>query len=94
MKNEGSILIVDDEQPIIENLEYVLQDLHYDVYAALSGEDALEILEKTRIDLLVADIKMPEMDGFQLWETAKKIQPDLQCILITGETRKTELRPM
>lgn len=50
----------------------MIEDLGYEVRAAYSGEEALEILKGWNVDLLITDIKMPEMDGFELLRTLQK----------------------
>lgn len=66
------VLLVDDEQSIALVLRGVIEDLGYEARAAYSGEEALEILKGWNVDLLITDIKMPEMDGFELLRTLQK----------------------
>ena len=86
MTNNNSILIVDDT---IENLD-ILVDLlsSYDVIGAISGKDALEILNDEKIDLILLDIMMPDMDGFEVCEILKenKNTKDIPVIFITAKT--------
>jgi len=85
MSLKGTILIVDDQQKIIESLQKQLRRKEYAVFIAISGEDALKILEKEAIDILLTDIKMPGMNGIELMKIAKKKYSDLQIIVITGQ---------
>ncbi len=62
------IMLVDDEQPVRKYLSVVLEANGYDVFTATDGNDALAQLEETRVDLIVADMNMPVMDGLQFLE--------------------------
>ncbi|MCP4346757.1 MAG: response regulator [Desulfobacterales bacterium] len=84
MNNKGKLLLADDEPELIKFLKWQLETRSYTVNTAGSGEEALEMLEKSESDILIADIRMPGMDGIELMQKAMKYQPDLQCIVITG----------
>lgn len=66
-----SILIVDDEEDIISFLERILR-VKYTIYKAENGLEALEVLKNEAIQLVVSDVMMPEMDGFQLCKSIKQ----------------------
>jgi YesN/AraC family two-component response regulator len=80
----GRVLIVDDEPDFVESVDWQLTKRSYRVFTAPSGEDALDVLRQEGIDVLVADIRMPGMDGIELIRRAAGIDPDLQSIVITG----------
>ncbi len=82
--HRGRVLIVDDEPDFAESVDWQLTKRRYRVFTALSGEDALDLLRRERIDVLVADIRMPGMDGIELIRRAAGIDPDLQSIVLTG----------
>ncbi len=82
---KGRILVVDDEPFILNLLAMQLERLSYSAQKAGSGQEALELLRKDPFDLLVADIMMPEMDGLTLMQQARTIQPNLECIIISGQ---------
>ena len=82
--HRGRILIVDDEPDFVESVDWQLTKRMYRVFTALSGEDALDLLRRERIDVLVVDIRMPGMDGIELIRRAAGIDPDLQSIVLTG----------
>jgi DNA-binding NtrC family response regulator len=79
------ILIVDDEMDMLELLKRSLEpDLNCKVETALSGEQALQLLERKIFDLVLADIKMSGMDGLELLELIKRENPDLTVLMMTG----------
>lgn len=78
------ILLADDDQAVRRVLQFKLTKNGHDVTAVEDGRQALEQLRKARWELLLSDIRMPNIDGIELLEHAKKIQPDLKVILITA----------
>jgi DNA-binding NtrC family response regulator len=78
------VLIVDDDPSILEVLEARLTAAGFTVHKASSGPEALEILQRKHTDILVSDIKMPEMSGLQLLEKTRTILPRLPVIFLTA----------
>lgn len=78
------ILIVDDAGPVVVLCVNVLQALGYAVKGANRGEQAVEIMRREPFDLMVLDYKMPGMSGFEVYEQAKQLHPQLAVILVTG----------
>ena len=78
------ILVVDDEASIRDLLSKTLALAEYDVDAAPDGRSALERMRLYPYDLLIADLKMPGMDGLAVIREAKRYKPDLPVIIITG----------
>jgi CheY-like chemotaxis protein len=78
------ILIVDDAGPVVVLCVNVLQALGYAVKGANRGETAVELLRKERFDLMVLDYKMPGMTGFDVFQQAKALYPDIAVVLVTG----------
>ena len=78
------ILIVDDAGPVVVLCVNVLQALGYAVKGANRGEQALEIMRREPFDLMVLDYKMPGLSGFEVYEQAKQLQPQMAVILVTG----------
>ncbi len=78
------VLVVDDESSIRELLQKTLALAEYDVDTAPDGRAALERLRLGNYDLLIADLKMPGMDGLTLIREAKRLKADLPVIIITG----------
>jgi PAS domain S-box-containing protein len=87
MTNEKTILIIDDLETNINILIELLED-KYDLLASLSGEEALEIVEEERVDLILLDIMMPGLDGFEVCERLKSNEKtkDIPIIFITAKT--------
>jgi len=63
-----SILFVDDEKAILNSIRREFFDSSYEIYIATSGKEALEILSKKQINLIVSDMRMPEMDDYKISE--------------------------
>ncbi|WP_040950712.1 response regulator transcription factor [Gorillibacterium massiliense] len=81
------LLVVDDEAIIADGLSEVLQgvpDLELDVYKAYSGYEAIKLFEKTRFDIVLTDIRMPEMDGLELLQNIRTMWPKCRVIFLTG----------
>ncbi|MBD3609958.1 MAG: response regulator [Gammaproteobacteria bacterium] len=78
------ILIVDDEPAIRLLMTKILKRAGYQVSSATDGEDALEKLSSEEFDLMITDIIMPRMDGFQLTQQAMKLYPEMKVQLISG----------
>jgi two-component system nitrogen regulation response regulator NtrX len=79
-----TVLIVDDEDNIRLSLKGSLEDEGFYVMQASSGEDALKIIDKQDVDIVLLDIWMPGIDGIQTLQEIKKINPDLPVIIMTG----------
>lgn len=84
MADEVHVLIVDDEPRICEFLEMLLQREGYLPRSVHRAADALAAVEKARFDLVLTDLKMPGMDGFELVTRLKATCPELPIIMITG----------
>jgi excisionase family DNA binding protein len=78
------VLVVDDEASIRDLLSKTLALAEYDVDTAPDGTTALDRMRAFNYDLLIADLKMPGMDGLTLIRQAKRIKADLPVIIITG----------
>jgi excisionase family DNA binding protein len=78
------VLVVDDEASIRDLLSKTLALAEYDVDVAPDGRSALERMRLYPYDLLIADLKMPGMDGLAVIREAKRYKPDLPVIIITG----------
>src|SRR5687767_7417382 len=83
------ILVVDDESSIRDLLAKTLALAEYDVDTAPDGRSALERLRLYPYDLLIADLKMPGIDGLSVIREAKRLKSDLPVIIITGYSTET-----
>ena len=78
------VLVVDDTPGIRDALSKILSREGFSVLAAADGEDAVRVLQKNEVGVVVTDLKMPRVDGAELLKIAKTISPSIEVILITG----------
>ncbi|MGM0787410.1 MAG: response regulator [Thermodesulfobacteriota bacterium] len=84
-RSSFTVLVVDDEQIIRDSLrEWLGEEGGFSVVTAKSGQEALELIRDRQVDLMLADIKMPGMDGIELLDSALQINPDLAVMMITA----------
>jgi len=89
------ILVVDDERSMRELLAIVLRREGYEVLLADNGRTAIDLLEREPVDLLISDIKMPDLSGVDVLRAAKKIDQDILGIMITASaTTETAVEAM
>lgn len=90
MVGEGKgkkVLVVDDEPFLVEIMKESLEMIGFEVFEAFSGSEALNLLGKNQLDMLVTDLSLPDMDGLEVIGSAKRTNPDLICIGVTGHVR-------
>ncbi|MBS4206814.1 response regulator [Bacillus sp. FJAT-50079] len=78
------ILIVDDQFGIRVLLNEILQKEGYEIYQASNGQQALEITKAHTPDLVLLDMKIPGMDGLEIFREMKKIEPNIRVIIMTA----------
>ena len=78
------ILFVDDEAQILRSITRLFMDTEYDILTAESGAEALDILEIEQVDVIVSDMKMPKMTGYELLSQVKRKFPDIVRIILSG----------
>ena len=78
------VLVVDDERSMRELLSIVLRRDGYEVLVAADGKAAVEMLKRERVDVLITDIRMPELTGVDVLREAKAIDPDIISIIMTA----------
>jgi two-component system, response regulator RegA len=89
----ATILVMDDDLLALESLESYLAEEGYEVLTASSARAAVERMRETEADVAVLDMKMPEMDGFQVAAMLRQLKPDLQVLIFTGyASLETEAR--
>jgi DNA-binding NtrC family response regulator len=81
---KNRILIAEDEDNILKLLERLLKNNGYVTYGANNGKKALEIAKTKEIDIVITDIRMPEMDGIELIKEIKKMDPCIEVIVMTA----------
>ena len=80
----ASIMIVDDDDNIREYLEFLLSNTRFDTFMAPNGVDTIEAMQTIRPDLLLVDIKMPRMDGYELIRKIRESDAETPIIAISG----------
>ena len=89
----AKVLVIDDEQGIRALLDTLLRRKGYDVIVAESGQKGLECFRRARPDVIVLDLKMPEMDGLTVLRQVRSLDPIMPVIILTGAgTAETEQR--
>lgn len=83
MKNE-QILIIDDDIEILDMLELILAREDYTVLRAQKGEDAMAVFQSNPIDLVITDMSMPGMGGMEVLKAVKRIDANMEVIVLTG----------
>lgn len=78
------ILIVDDEKRIVENISLCLQKEGYRAIGAFNGDDAIKFFQQNRFDLVLLDISMPGMNGYEVMEHIYGLDDEVLIIIITG----------
>lgn len=84
MPSKGKILVVDDEEALRSVLSAELLAEGYTVDTAVDGENAVSILGEEDFDLVLLDIKMKRVDGFEVLRHVKKVRPETKVIMLTG----------
>ncbi len=85
-----TILVVDDEPALSAMLEDLLSFHGYKFLQANSAEQALKILQSNHVDLVISDITMPGMDGFELYEKVSQLYPSIKIQLVSGYSEKAQ----
>jgi PAS domain S-box-containing protein len=83
-----TVLLVEDEEPVRELVSRVLEDVGYEVLAAARPSEAQRIVAERRIDLLLTDIVMPEMSGYDLATRVRLAQPQARTLFMSGYAHK------
>ena len=89
--NLWRILVVDDEAGMLRSVERVLGK-HYKLLSARSPREAIEVAKAFTPDLAILDIQLPEMDGFQVMEELRTLNPELEVIFMTGSVHEIDAK--
>ena len=79
-----NLLVVDDDPDVLSMLERLLKKLEYNPLVAKNGEEAVKIIDRNKVDVVVSDLVMPEMDGMELLKRVKSRKGDVPFVMITG----------
>ena len=83
------ILIVDDEENILKAFKIAFKDEPYDMYLVPSGEEALQFIKIYRMDMIISDINMPNMDGIEFLKKSTEYSPRAARLALTNRRRDT-----
>lgn len=86
-----SILVCEDDFAIKTMISTKLKQENYSVHTAQNGQDALNLMEKQQIDLVISDIMMPEMDGYEFVQTLRETKHTLPILMITAKSQLESL---
>jgi len=81
-----TVLFVDDDEIILRSIERGFLDEPYNQLFAKSGQEALEILQKEEVHVIVTDMRMPGMDGLELFKIVREMYPHIVKIVLSGYT--------
>lgn len=84
MADKARILVVDDEDALRTVLSSELEGEGYEVDTAGDGDEAIDIVQKKQFNLVLLDIKMPKVDGFEVLKFIKDKSPHVKVIMLTG----------
>jgi len=79
-----SLLIVDDDEVMVETLRNVLRKKGYELFCAASGNEALELLRKELVDLVLLDMRLPDVDGLEVLSKIKELDTEILVIMMTA----------
>ena len=82
-----SILVVEDNENLNKMMSAKLKMETYNVFSAFNGEEALEVLEHEHIDLIISDVMMPEIDGYELTKTLRSANYTMPILMITAKNQ-------
>ena len=80
----SKVLIIDDEESVRDVLKEIMQEIGYSAVCSASAKEALEMLHNERFDLIFLDLKMPLMDGAELFREIRAVSPDMSVVVTTG----------
>ncbi|MEA3384624.1 MAG: response regulator [Campylobacterota bacterium] len=79
-----NVLFVDDEEFVVETMKDILPILFKNAYFAINGIDGIKIVKEHKVDIVITDLSMPKMDGIEMLENIKLIDPDIKSICVSG----------
>ncbi len=96
INGKGTILLVDDEASVLEVCSEMLESIGYRVKSVTSGMEAVNVIQKNgqSIDLVILDMIMPEMSGYETFEKIQRLKPGTRVLLSSGYSRKDQVAEM
>ena len=91
MLSKEAILLVDEEASDRESLRMILHP-HYEVHTALDGQEALSLIHNKDIGVVTLELNMPDLSGIDVLKEIKRLQPDIEIIVNTGDGTLTNCR--
>ncbi|MCG9761939.1 response regulator, partial [Pseudoalteromonas sp. Isolate6] len=88
------IILVDDEVDILKSLKRTLRLLHYEVIYTEDPKQALSLIKEHKPQVLITDFKMPSMNGQELIQEAKKHDPNIECIVLSGQADYNDMKSL
>lgn len=85
-------MIVEDEPDIFKLMKFLLEQEGYSVQGKTSGKEAVEYISHEQPRLVLLDLGLPDMSGFDVLKSIKNMKPDLPVVIVTGNHRETEAR--
>lgn len=82
--SEKTILLIDDDSDLLENTSFMIKSTGFDILTGASGVEAVEKYKEFTPDLVIMDVKMPKMDGFDAFFKIKQYDPEAKVVLITA----------
>jgi DNA-binding response OmpR family regulator len=82
----GRVLVIDDDFETVDLLTAILSDCGYDVFSALNGGDGLMLADVERPDVMLLDLHMPGVPGFDVLRRVRMVRPDLPVVIVSGQT--------
>lgn len=91
--NLKSVLIVDDEISILVPLKFLLEKNNYEVFLAQSGKDAFDCIHQRKPDLILLDIMLPDLDGYEIFQLIRKnpLWDSIKVICLTAKNRDVDV---
>ena len=92
-KNKERILIVDDEEDILELVQYNVEREGYQTLCAVTGEQALQIVQTDKVDLVILDLMLPGINGLEVAKSIKRNpqKADIPIIMLTAKGEETDI---
>lgn len=89
---KGTVLIIEDDRDIVEMVEYNLKEEGYETLSALNGEDGVELARRQQPDLIILDIMLPIMDGFEVCRTLRSndVTAQIPIIILSAKSQETD----